>query len=194
MASSWAPKSRWDNHGCEATHVSYRPGAPFRRLLWAVTAACVYRHVAALVPSVIDVCCRSNVMITTAEIRKVYEGHARHVFLWALGSYPDFSKVFIVVDERVDIYDLDDVMWAYMTRGRAATRAMILSDAPGICRDPKKDHWGRLRIDATVRRGRVRARVHHRAGRGQSGRLAGMIANDRTDGLDAALWQYMQRV
>lgn len=179
MAISWAPKSRWDNHGFEATHVSYRPGALFRRLLcgssedlrllWAVTAARVYRHVAALVRSLIDVCCSSNVMITTAEIRKVYEGHARHVFPWALGSYPDYSKVVIVVDEDIDIYDRDDVMWAYMTRGRAATRAMIVSDVPGFHRDPKKDHWGRPCTDATMSRGRVRAKVHHRAGRGQSG-------------------------
>jgi 3-polyprenyl-4-hydroxybenzoate decarboxylase len=58
--------------------------------------------------------------------------------------------VCIAVDEDVDIYDLDDVMWAYLTRGRADTRAMILNDIPGFYRDPHKDHWGRLIIDATA--------------------------------------------
>jgi UbiD family decarboxylase len=127
-----------DNHVFEISHVSYRPGAVFHGLvcgspedlrpLEAVTAARVYRHVSAQMPGVIDVCCRPNVMISIIKIRKTYEGQG--------------------------IYDLDDVMWAYMTRGRADTRAMILNDIPGFYRDPHKDHWGRLCIDATMPFGR----------------------------------------
>lgn len=153
-----------DNHVFEVSHVGYRPGAVLHGLLCgspedlrpleAVTAARVYRHVAAQVPGVIDVCCRPNVMISIVKISKAYEGHAQHVFLSALGSYLDYNKVVIVVDEDVDIYDLDDVMWAYLTRGRADTRAMILNDIPGFYRDTKKDHWGRLCIDATMPWGR----------------------------------------
>jgi 4-hydroxybenzoate decarboxylase len=153
-----------DNHVFEVSHVSYRPGAVFHGLvcgspedlrpLEAVTAARVYRHVAAQVPGVIDVCCRPNVMISIIKIRKTYEGQGKHAILAALGSYLDYNKVVIVVDEDVDIYDLDDVMWAYMTRGRADTRAMILNDVPGFYRDPHKDHWGRLCIDATMPFGR----------------------------------------
>lgn len=153
-----------DNHVFEVTHVSYRPEAVLHGLLCgspedlrpleAVTAARIYRHVAAQVPGVIDVCCRPNVMISIVKIKKAYEGHAQHVFLSALGSYLDYNKVVIVVDEDVDIYNLDDVMWAYLTRGRADTRAMILNDIPGFYRDPKKDHWGRLCIDATMPWGR----------------------------------------
>ncbi len=153
-----------DNHVFEVTHVSYRPGAVLHGLLCgspedlrpleAVTAARVYRAVSAAVRGVIDVCCRPNVMITIVKIRKAYEGHAQHVFLAALASHLDYNKVVIVVDEDVDIYDLDDVMWAYLTRGRADTRAMILPDIPGFYRDPKKDHWGRLCIDATMPWGR----------------------------------------
>ena len=153
-----------DNHVFEVTHVAYRPDAVMHGLLCgspedlrpleAVTAARVYRHVAAQVPGVIDVCCRPNVMISIVKIRKAYEGHAQHVFLAALGSYLDYNKVVIVVDEDVDIYDLDDVMWAYLTRGRADTRALIVPDVPGFYRDAKKDHWGRLCIDATMPWGR----------------------------------------
>lgn len=153
-----------DNHVFEVTHVSYRPGAVFHALLCgspedlrpleAVTAARVYRHVSAQIPGVIDVCCRPNVMISIIKIRKAYEGHGKHAILAALGSYLDYNKVVIAVDEDVDIYDLDDVMWAYMTRGRADTRAMILNDIPGFYRDPHKDHWGRLAIDATMPWGR----------------------------------------
>jgi 4-hydroxybenzoate decarboxylase len=153
-----------DNHVFEVSHVSYRPDAVFHGLLCgspedlrpleAVTAARVYRHVSSQVPGVIDVCCRPNVMISIIKIRKTYEGQGKHVILAALGSYLDYNKIVIVVDEDVDIYDLDDVMWAYMTRGRADTRAMILNDIPGFYRDPHKDHWGRLCIDATMPFGR----------------------------------------
>lgn len=153
-----------DNHVFEVTHVSWRRGAVFHALvcgspedlrpLEAVTAARVYRHVAAQVSGVIDVCCRPNVMISIIKIRKTYEGQGKHAILAALGSYLDYNKVVIVVDEDVDIYNLDDVMWAYMTRGRADTRAMILNDIPGFYRDPHKDHWGRLCIDATMPFGR----------------------------------------
>lgn len=153
-----------DNHVFEVTHVSYRKDAVFHGLLCgspedlrpleAVTAARVYRHVASQVRGVIDVCCRPNVMISIIKIKKSYEGHGKHAILAALGSHLDYNKVVIVVDEDVDIYNLDDVMWAYMTRGRADTRAMILNDIPGFYRDPHKDHWGRLCIDATMPWGR----------------------------------------
>ncbi|MCA1337482.1 UbiD family decarboxylase [Pseudooceanicola marinus] len=153
-----------DNHVFEVTHVSYRRDAVFHSLLCgspedlrpleAVTAARVYKHVAGTVRGVLDVSCRPNVMISIIKIRKMYEGHAQHVFLAALASHLDYNKVVIVVDEDVDIQDMDDVMWAYMTRGRADTRAMILNDIPGFYRDEKKDHWGRLCIDATMPWGR----------------------------------------
>ncbi len=153
-----------DNHVFEVTHVSYRPDAVFHGLLCgspedlrpleAVTAARVYRHVSSQMPGILDVCCRPNVMISIIKIRKTYEGQGKHAILAALGSHLDYNKVVIVVDEDVDIYDLDDVMWAYMTRGRADTRTMILEDIPGFYRDPHKDHWGRLCIDATMPFGR----------------------------------------
>lgn len=161
-----------NNHVFEVTHVEWRKDAVFHGLvcgtpedlrpLEAVTAARVYRHVAQQVPGVIDICCRPNVMISIIKIRKTYEGQGKHAILAALGSYLDYNKVVIVVDEDVDIYDLDDVMWAYMTRGRADTRAMILDDIPGFYRDPQKDHWGRLAIDATMPWGREKefARKH----------------------------------
>jgi 4-hydroxybenzoate decarboxylase len=152
------------NHVFEVTAVTYRPGAVFHGLvcgspedlrpLEATTAARIYRHLKNTVPGVLDVCCRPNVMITIVKIKKSYDGHGKHVLLAALGSYLDYNKVVFVVDEDVDIYNLEDVMWAYMTRGRADTRAMILNDIPGFYRDDKKDHWGRLAIDATLPWGR----------------------------------------
>lgn len=153
-----------DNHVFEVTHVSWRPGAVLHGLLCgspedlrpleAVTAARIFRHVSAQVPGVIDVSCKPNVMITIIKLRRHYEGQGKHALLAAMGSYLDYNKVVIAVDEDVDIYNLDDVMWAYLTRGRADTRAIILNDIPGFYRDAHKDHWGRLAIDATMPWGR----------------------------------------
>lgn len=153
-----------DNHVFEVSCVTARPSATFHALvcgstedlrpLEAATAARIYKHLRSVVPGVIDVSCRPNVMITIVKLRKQYEGHGKHALLAAMGSHLDYNKVCFVVDEDVDIYNLDDVMWAYMTRGRADTRAMILNDVPGFYRDAHKDHWGRLAIDATMPWGR----------------------------------------
>ncbi|MDA5194995.1 UbiD family decarboxylase [Govanella unica] len=153
-----------DNHVFEVLDVYWQPDAIFHALLCgspedlrpleAVTAARIYKHITSVVPGVLDVSCRPNVMITIIRIDKQYEGHGQHVLLAALGSHLDYNKVCIVVDKDVDIYDLDDVMWAYLTRGRADTRAQVLRDIPGFYRDPQKDHWGRLIIDATMPWGR----------------------------------------
>ena len=109
----------------------------------------IYRSLVEKVPGVVNVACYPNLMNTVVQIRQQYEGHARHVLLAAIGAHLDYSKSCMVVDEDVDIYNLDDVFWAYLTRGRADTRAFILQDIPGFYRDPQKDHWGRLAIDAT---------------------------------------------
>lgn len=66
-----------------------------------------------------------------------------------MGSHLDYNKLCVVVDEDVDIYNMEEVVWAFLTRGRADTRTMVLHDVPGFYRDPHKDHWGRLALDAT---------------------------------------------
>jgi UbiD family decarboxylase len=148
-----------DNHVFEVTHVSWRKDAVFHGLicgshedlrpLEAATAARIYRHLRATVRGVLDVSCRPTVMNTIVKIRKEYEGHAQHVLLAAMGSHLDYNKLVVVVDEDVDIHDMDDVVWAFLTRGRADTRTMVIPDVPGFYRDPHKDHWGRLGLDAT---------------------------------------------
>jgi 4-hydroxybenzoate decarboxylase len=153
-----------DNHVFEVQAVNWRDDAVWHALvcgtpedlrpLEALTAARIYAHVSNLIPGLIDVSCRPNVMITILKIKKQYKGHGKHALLAALGSHLDYNKVCIAVDEDVDIYDLDDVMWAYLARGRADKRAMVLEDIPGFYRDPHQDHWGRLIIDATMPWGR----------------------------------------
>ncbi|MCC7411471.1 MAG: UbiD family decarboxylase [Gammaproteobacteria bacterium] len=118
-------------------------------VLEARTAAGVYRHLSAVLPGIIDVSCAPALLNTTVKIRKQYEGHGRQVLLAAFGTDLDYNKLCIVVDEDVDITDLNEVLWAYVTRGRADTRVMVVNDVPGFYRDEHRDHWGRLGIDAT---------------------------------------------
>jgi 4-hydroxybenzoate decarboxylase len=76
------------------------------------------------------------------------------VLLTAIGANHDWNKTVVVVDDDVDINDFNDVWWAYLTRGRADTRAIVIPDVPGFYRDAVRDHWGRLAIDATAPYGR----------------------------------------
>lgn len=153
-----------DNHVFEVTHVDWHEDAVFHGLvcgshedlrpLEAATAARIYKILKTQVRGVIDVSCRPTVMNTIVKIHKQYEGHAQHVLLAAMGSHLDYNKLCVVVDDDVDIYNMEEVIWAFLTRGRADTRTMVLKDVPGFYRDPHKDHWGRLGLDATKPWGR----------------------------------------
>lgn len=153
-----------NNHVFEVLGVTCRQGAYYHalvcgspedhRLLEVAFATRVYQHLSATLPGIIDVACVPNIMNMVVKIEQQYEGHARQVLLSAFGVNHDFGKSCMVVDEDVDINDLNDVYWAFLARGRADTRVFTIPDVPGFYRDPHKDHWGRLAIDATVPFGR----------------------------------------
>ncbi len=150
-----------DNHVFEISKVSWRKDALFHSVLCgsaedlsvleAVTAARTYKHlVSAGLPGIIDVSCSPAFMNTTIKIDQQFEGHARQVLMTAFGAGMDYNRACFVVDEDIDITNMNEVMWAYLTRGRVDKRAMILDDIPGFYRDPHKDYWGRIGIDATM--------------------------------------------
>jgi len=154
----YVPES--ENHVFEISDVYWRKDAVFHSilcgssedltLLETVTAAKMYRHLSAVLPGIIDVSCSPAFMNTTIKIKQQYEGHARQVILSAFGADLDYNKAVFVVDEDIDITNMNEVMWAFLTRGRADQRTMVIDDVPGFYRDPHKDHWGRLGIDATM--------------------------------------------
>ena len=154
-----------DNHVFEVSAVVARPDAFYHglvcgspedmRLLELSVATQVYEAlIAASVRGIVDVACVPTVMSTVVKIDQQYDGHAKQVLLTAIGANHDWNKTVFVVDDDVDIDNFDDVWWAYLTRGRADHRAMIIPEVPGFYRDPMKDYWGRLAIDATVPFGR----------------------------------------
>jgi len=150
---------RGDNHVFEVTRVAWRPRAALHSILcqspedifpleYAI-ATRIYRSLTKLVPGLLDVACKSSLLATILQVKPQYEDHARHALLAAVGTHLDYNKMVIAVDEDVDPTDYEDVFWAFLTRGRADRRTSILADVPGFYRDPMKDHWGRLLIDAT---------------------------------------------
>jgi UbiD family decarboxylase len=149
-----------DNAVFEVLGVSWRPDAIFHSILCGSpeevltlelsVAANVYQRVSAVLPGIIDVACLPFVLHTVIKIRQQYEGHGRQVLLAAMGAEPTWAKVCTVVDEDVDIYDMDDVMWAILTRAPLDDSIMHLRGIPSFYRDPHQDHWGRLAIDATA--------------------------------------------
>jgi 4-hydroxybenzoate decarboxylase len=154
-----------DNHVFEVTAVVARRDAIFHsvtcgspedlRLLELAVATRTYQALlAAGLQGIIDVACVPFTTCTVVKIAQQYEGHAKQVLLTAVGANHDWNKCVVVVDEDVDINDFNDVWWAYLTRGRADTRALVIPDVPGFYRDAMRDHWGRLAIDATAPYGR----------------------------------------
>jgi 4-hydroxybenzoate decarboxylase len=176
-----------DNHVFEVAAVVARRGALYHaltcgspedlRLLELAVATRTYQALlSANLRGIIDVACVPFTMCTVVQIEQLYEGHARQVMLSALGANHDWNKTVFVVDEDVDISDFNDVWWAYLTRGRADTRAMIIPGVPGFYRDPSQDHWGRLAIDATVPFGRKNEFLRKRIPGSESVKLSDYLA------------------
>ena len=154
-----------DNHVFEVLTVVARPGAMFHaltcgssedlRLLELSVATRTYQALmAAKLRGIIDVACVPFAISTVVQMEQLYEGHAKQVLLTAIGANHDWNKTVFAIDEDVDINDFNDVWWAFLTRGRADHRSMVIAEVPGFYRDVMKDHWGRLAIDATVPFGR----------------------------------------
>jgi UbiD family decarboxylase len=113
-------------------------------------SANIYQRLSAALPGILDVTCQPFVTHAIIKIDPQYEGHARQVMLATIGAEPTWAKVITVVDKDVDIYDMDDVMWAILTRSRPDKDMLIIPDTPSFYRDEAKDHWGRILIDATA--------------------------------------------
>ncbi len=149
-----------DNAVFEVLGVTKRPNAVFHSILSGSpeevltlelsVAANIYQRISAVLPGIVDVTCNPFVLHTVVKIAQQYEGHARQVLLAVMGSELTWAEFVTVVDEDVDIYDMNDVMWAVLTRSRADKDVLIIPDTPSFYRDPDQDHWGRMGIDATA--------------------------------------------
>ncbi len=64
-----------------------------------------------------------------------------------------YPKLIIVVDEDIDPFNLDEVMWALVTRFRPERDLVLIPNAPGSTLDPASLERGlvtRMILDATT--------------------------------------------
>jgi UbiD family decarboxylase len=146
--------------------VSWRPDAYFHGLLTgsredltvihSTYATRAYRNLAAELPGIIDVTCHTSLHCTVVKIDKQYEGHAQQAILKVFATNPYYNFACMVVDSDIDIHDLNEVWWAFLTRGRIDERTMVINDIPGGYEyNPDNLHRGRIGIDATAPYGRL---------------------------------------
>jgi len=83
----------------------------------------------------------------------MYPGQAKKVMmgLWGLGQL-SLTKIFVVVDEDVNVHDINDVIWAITTRADASRDTIIIDNTPTDTLDPASplvNLGSKLGIDAT---------------------------------------------
>ena len=86
-------------------------------------------------------------------IKKRYPGQAKKVMmgLWGMGQL-SLTKMFVVVDEDINVHDMDDVIWAITTRSDAARDTTIINNTPTDTLDPASplvNLGSKMGIDAT---------------------------------------------
>ena len=96
-------------------------------------------------------------LMAFVSMRKMNEGEPQQAVMAALGT--DFyTKYVVVVDDDVDVFDLNDVMWAIATRVRAEKDIFFIPGAKGAILDPTSDPetftLTKMGIDATRPTGR----------------------------------------
>ena len=86
-------------------------------------------------------------------IKKRYPGQAKKVMmgLWGMGQL-SLTKMFVVVDDDINVHDMNDVIWAITTRADAARDTTIISNTPTDTLDPASplvNLGSKMGIDAT---------------------------------------------
>jgi 4-hydroxy-3-polyprenylbenzoate decarboxylase len=86
-------------------------------------------------------------------IKKRYPGQAKKVMmgLWGMGQL-SLTKMFVVVDEDINVHDMNDVIWAITTRADAARDTTIINNTPTDTLDPASplvNLGSKLGLDAT---------------------------------------------
>ncbi len=83
-------------------------------------------------------------------IKKSSEEQPKNILASAMASY-SWTKFVVVVDEDVNVYDPDDVLWAIQTRCCPERDVMIIPGVSSYTReDVKGDNIGKFGIDATA--------------------------------------------
>jgi 2,5-furandicarboxylate decarboxylase 1 len=131
-------------------HDIYAGGREDLLLLGIPIEAEVFKHIYKYANDITGIATNSFVFGCVIGIRKRDEQQPRNILLSALASY-SWIKMAVVVDEDVDIYSAEDVLWAIQTR---CCPDKDLLHIPGVSsytrEDVKEMHLGKFGIDATA--------------------------------------------
>lgn len=91
--------------------------------------------------------------LAIVSMKKIAEGEPKMAMLTALGTEL-YTKQVIVVDDDVDIFDMEDVMWAVATRVKAEKDIFLVPGVKSAIIDPTSDPTSftvtKMGIDATA--------------------------------------------
>ena len=87
------------------------------------------------------------------------DGRARYAALVALAAYPELKNV-ILVDEDVDVFDSDDVLWAMQTRMQGDLDIINIPGVAGHVLDPSQTPQYNPRLPAVGRHEQDHLRLH----------------------------------
>jgi 4-hydroxy-3-polyprenylbenzoate decarboxylase len=88
-------------------------------------------------------------------IKKHYPGQAKKVMmgLWGMGQL-SLTKMFVVVDDDINVHDMNDVIWAVTSRADPARDTVIIDNTPTDTLDPASPFvnlGSKLGVDATTK-------------------------------------------
>jgi UbiD family decarboxylase len=124
-------------------------------ILGLITSATNYKQLKAMAPEVVSVNAMYCHGLGTIIATKPRMGGFGKIIAAKLLATPHglvYPKVIIVVDEDIDPFNLDEVMWALTTRFRPERDIVLIPNAPGSTLDPASHPRGlvtRMIMDAT---------------------------------------------
>lgn len=132
-----------------------KPWSEHDYLIGPITSATLYRQLKAMAPEVVSVnamYCHGYGTIVSTKSR--IAGYAKIIAARLLATphglvYP---KLIVIVDEDIDPFNLNEVMWALLTRFRPDRDLILIPNAPGSTLDPTGQPPGlatRMILDAT---------------------------------------------
>lgn len=150
------------NHVFHATCVTHRKGAFWHdiwaggkediKLLGLPIESEIYNHISKFAnpDDILDIVAAPFVFGCFIRLKKRSEEQPRNVMLSALASYA-WTQFVVVVDEDVNVYDPNDVLWAIQTRCCPERDIMLIPGVSSYTReDVKEENRGKFAIDATA--------------------------------------------
>jgi UbiD family decarboxylase len=144
--------------------INYRQGAYYQditpgrakehlRLVSVPRESSAFKFIQQSVPTVKDVCMPmsgSGAYTCYISLRKTAEGQGKNAIFAAL-AHDHFIKLAVVVDDDINVYNEEEVMWAVATRMQADKDVFIIKNVMGCMLDHTSNNGltAKMGIDAT---------------------------------------------